>query len=482
MAEQAVNTSRSKKIAKDFLIYAIGFIGSKLMTFLLLPLYAHYLKNPAEYGYYDLCLSACFLLMPIVTLQMRDGAFRFLLETKDDTDRTRIVTFINKTLIVSSLLSIIIAVGVYFIHPFRCLGHITTLLIVMSFYDVYAQTVRGLGNNRSFIAVSLISSFGIGVFSILFVVIMDMGIPGIFWANILARIVSLIAVDLHEHALRRYFDIRMCDYKQLGRDILRFSIPLLPAGICWWFIGFCNRYFITNYLSIHDSGIYGVASRLATVAQAIATVFLQTWQENAIQQYNTPDRNKFFSKIFNGYIVSFVFVIILYTFSAKIAFPFLFNEQYNECLRYIYPLCVASMFFALAGYFEIIYQCEKTTNRLVPPLIVAPLVNILLNWLLVPRYGIYGATISYASTYILLIIYRWYDTYGLVKVNLYKTTYLPLVIMIAGGIPFFFKTNIFIDIAILLICSAGMFFSPEFRTLITTRLGKFLHKRKAPIK
>lgn len=470
MSEKKIN--RGKKMTKDFLVYSIGSIGSKLMTFLLLPLYTHYI-TPSEYGYYDQCFTACFLLMPILTLQLRDGIFRFLLDTEDTDERTRIVTMVNKTLLQTTAISLLIALAVYFVYPFKYLEYITILLVGMSFYDVYAQTVRGLGNNRSFIAMSLISSFGIVLLSILFVVILGMKVPGIFLANILARVAALLIVEAKEKALKRFFNPKLCDYKELRREILKFSIPLLPAGICWWFIGLSNRYFITNYMSLHETGIYGVASRLAIVVHTISTVFMQTWQENAIQQYHSSDRDHFFSKIFNGYIFSFVLVILLYTFAAKLVFPYLFNADYLESFKYLYPLCISTMLFALAGYFEVIYQCEKNTQRLVPPFIAAPIVNVVLNYLLIGPLGINGVILSYAATYLLLTAYRWYDVRKHVKIRFYKISFIPVALLIAGAIPFIFKTNILIDIAIMVASVASLFISSDFRNGV---IGKFKAK------
>lgn len=471
-----VKENRSKKMFRDFLIYSIGVIGSKLMTFLLLPLYTYYISDPAEYGYYDLCLTACFLLMPIVTLQLRDGAFRFLLDTKEELDRTRIVTFVNKTLVQTSVISVLVAIALHWVYPIKYLEYNVAFLIALSFYDVYAQTVRGLGNNRSFIAMSLIASLGIAVFSIIFLVFMDLGVVGILLANTLSRILALVAVEMKEKALKRYFNPRFCDYKEMGRELLKFSFPLLPAGICWWFIGFSNRYFITNYLSLHDSGIYGVASRLAIVVQTISTIFMQTWQENAIQQYNSEDRNTFFSKVFNSYIFSFVLVILLYTFAAKIFFPLMFNANYNESLQYLYPLCIATMFFALSGYFEVIYQCEKCTRRLVPSLIAAPVLNVVLNYVLIQPMGVYGVIVSYAVTYIMLIAYRWIDMKKFVTITVYRTSYIPLAMLILGAVPFIVKTNYIIDILLIVVSISCLFISKDFRTTILSRLTSKLHK------
>lgn len=452
------NVSLSKKMTRDFLVYSVGIIGSKLMTFILLPLYTHFIDDPAEYGYFDLCLTACFMLMPLVTLQMRDGAFRFLLETDSTERRAQIITFINKTLFISTIVTLLVAVVLWMVYPKPFLGYIVILLIVMSFYDVYAQTVRGLGNNRSFVMVSIICSIAIAVFSVAFL-LLGMGILGLFVANILARIVAIVAVDARMKIVKQYFKPSLNNLKQTGREILRFSLPLLPAGVCWWFVGFSNRYFITESLGLHDSGIYGLASRLAAVVQAIATIFLQTWQENAIQQYHSANRNRFFSKVFNGYIIAFGVLIISFAVGAKLLFPLLFNASYAQSMVYLYPLCIATMLFALAGYFEIIYQCEKQTRRLLPPLIAAPFINVALNYLLIGPLGIEGVIVSYAATYAMIIVYRWVDTHKWVNVSFIPSTLLSILMLAIGAIPFVVTTPVWIDIVLVATAIACAFLS-----------------------
>ena len=139
MAEQEQN-SRGKKFLKDFGIYAIGNLGSKLITFLMIPLYTYFVEKPSDYGYFDLCLEFCLLLVPVVTLQLRDGAFRFLLETKDAHMRTKIVTFVYRTMFQSALVTILIAFVLLMFYPIRHLWLTVTLLITMSFYEVLTRT------------------------------------------------------------------------------------------------------------------------------------------------------------------------------------------------------------------------------------------------------------------------------------------------------------------------------------------------------
>ncbi|WP_367175062.1 hypothetical protein [uncultured Coprobacter sp.] len=199
---------------------------------MLVPLYTHYITNTDEFGYYDICLTVIFLFIPFVTLQLRDGAFRFLLDCNTKRDKAQIVSFVYRTLITSISISTIIALIISFFLKVEYLWYSLLLLCVMSLYEVITQVTRGLGYTKVFVTTGIISSFCIGIFSILFVVLLNMGITGIFLANIFARVVALIYIELRIKIIANYFhfNIKKCALKH---DILRYSLPLLPGVICW---------------------------------------------------------------------------------------------------------------------------------------------------------------------------------------------------------------------------------------------------------
>ena len=353
--------SRSSKFVKDIGIYAIGNIGSKIITFLMVPMYTHYIEK-SDFGYYDLCFTWCLLLMPFVTLQLRDGAFRFLLDCDDDTRRQRIVTFVSRTMVATTVLSLIITAALALFSNIQYLGYALGMLLAMSFQEVYSQVFRGLGNNRAFATVGILSALGIGLFSIFFVVGMGWGIKGIFLANILARVLALILVEARVRLITRNTRWSI-DSREVAHDILRYSLPLLPGSLCWWLTGSSDRLFITHFLGLDVNGVYAVATRFTGIIYTLAIIFYQAWQETAILQYNSPDRDRFFSKMFNSYIMLLGLILVGYVFMLKVNYGWLVAAQYSESLNYIYPLALSAVIFAAAAFFDMGYHCPPSCFR-----------------------------------------------------------------------------------------------------------------------
>ena len=446
------SSNRGSKFIKDIGVYAIGNIGSKIITFLMVPLYTYFMPNKSDFGYYDVCLSMCFLLIPFVTLQMRDGAFRFLLDCDDDTRRQRIVTFVTRSMLTTMTLAVLVTIVLSLTTKIGYLGYSLGLLIALALQDVYSQVFRGLGNNRAFVMVGILSAFCIGLFSVLFVAGFGWGIKGVFLANILARIVALIVVEARVRLITRNtrWSINIGD---VGRDLLRYSLPLLPGSLCWWITGSSDRQFIKFFLGLDINGLYGVA--------------------------NSADRNRFFSKMFNGYIFLLSAILVGYLFVLKLCYGWLANS-YGESLNFIYPLGVSAVIFALAAFFDMGYQCAKDTARTLPAIVLAAVVNVALNFALIKPMGVYGVITTQLVTYVVLVTYRWFDMKRYFTLKISRRVIVPITIVLLSGIPFYLSPNKLIDIAFMIVALMIIAWScgKDMRDLLISKFTKTRHSTK----
>ena len=204
MSIDSGNKSRGNKFVNDIGIYAIGNLGSKLVTFLLMPFYTYFI-SPEEYGYYDICFMVITFLMPFIMLQFRDSVFRFLVDAENDDERRQISSIACRLMSGSSLFFIIVGGIVSFFMPIKYAMLVILLAISMSFYDVAIQVVRGLGHTKTFVSTGIITSFMICLFGILFVMILDMGVPGIFYSNILARVLAIGYMELRLQCVQEIY-------------------------------------------------------------------------------------------------------------------------------------------------------------------------------------------------------------------------------------------------------------------------------------
>ena len=101
--------NRAVQMLRNMGIYAVGSVGSRLITIMLVPIYSFFIE-PSEFGYYDICFMVVLVMMPFVTLQMRDGAFRFLIDSDSEEERRKVVTFTVVTLARSAVVCIVLGI------------------------------------------------------------------------------------------------------------------------------------------------------------------------------------------------------------------------------------------------------------------------------------------------------------------------------------------------------------------------------------
>ena len=437
--------NRGKKFVRDLGIYAVGNLGSKLITFLLVPLYTYFVA-PADFGYYDLCLSVMFVLSPIVSFQRIDGSFRFLIDTSDDDAERRkaVVTFSYKTLIlnclVAGLASLLIPQSVNWPYRTECV----LLLVTIAFYDVVPRIVRGLGQTKYYALTGIIASFAIGILSVVFVWWGQMGVKGIFWANILGRIIAMVAIEFKMKVLKRYFVPGLYD-KEIAKSVLKYCLPILPGTICWWVVESSSKFFIEHYIGLEQNGLFAVAIKFAAILQIIAIIFFQAWQENALQQYHSKDRDSFFSSVFNNYIYLLSALVVILPIAIKLNYGWLVDQSYARSADYISLLAISSMLFALAAFFDMGYQCSKQTARALPGVFLATIICVASNFLLIKPLGVYGVILSSIISYLVLLIYRYFDTRKYFRVTISAASLVSIIVVAVNALVYQLFDNLWIS-------------------------------------
>ena len=160
---------------------------------------------------YDIVLTLTFLAMGFITFQLRDGTFRFLLDNEDEYTRKGVVSFSYKLMAQSSLVVLLVGIVFSFFYDIRDWGWIVAFVITLSLYEVEVQIVRGLGQNKSFVLAGILTAFQIGLYSLIFVAWLRMGIAGIFCSNILSRLVTMVIIEFRARVFKRYFIVSFRD-------------------------------------------------------------------------------------------------------------------------------------------------------------------------------------------------------------------------------------------------------------------------------
>ncbi|MDM5307520.1 oligosaccharide flippase family protein [Peribacillus frigoritolerans] len=419
-----------KKLVNNSLVFAVGNLGTKLIVFLLLPLYTSYLTK-SEFGLVDLFTTTLSCLIPIFTLSIFDSVLRFAMDKNYDKQ----AVLINS--IVVTLCGFILSILIYpiFINilPFdNLIIYFYLILFFQSTNSTLTQFVRAQGKIRLFAVSGIINAFSLLVCNVIFLMVYHMGIIGYLISLIFANIITFLFLII-KGKLRYSFKVSKINVK-LTREMLLYSIPLIPNALMWWIMGLSDRYIITYFLGLSATGIYAVANKIPSILNMINSIFFQAWQMSAIEEYDSKDKSKFFSNVFNVFSIVMLVSTSIILVNLKLIIKVFVADNYYEAWEYVPFLLLGVVFSSFSGFLGTNYIAAKKTKGVFKTSVIGAIINIIVNVILIPKIGINGASIGTMVSFGVIWILRVIDTKTFVDISInYKKiglTFIALFIQI----------------------------------------------------
>ncbi|OZU88240.1 hypothetical protein CIL03_11335 [Virgibacillus indicus] len=409
-----------KKLLNNTLIFAIGNLGSKGITLLLVPLYTFHLTQ-TEYGLVDLFQVTITLLVPIVSLSIFEAVLRFVM---DDEDVSAVFTnclFITSisSLIILLLSTIFFSIG--FMRDF--LPYIAIIIILQLFYSLYTQFVRGLGMVGLFAISGLLMSLVVLIMNLLFIVWLELGVIGYLVSMILGLFTSLIYININVNSLK-YINLSSISIN-LNKRLLKYSLPLMPNTLMWWIINASSRFFILLFAGTSYNGLFATASKIPSILSLFNTIFFKAWELSAIEEYDSKNKKNIYSNIFN-YYQQFLFIVLAsILLFLKTIFEFLIGKDFYDAWIYVPFLLIGVLFSSFSSFLGTNYIASKETKGVFKTSIIGGTTSLVLNIITIPLLGVIGASISSMISFMVMTIIRLYDTkkYIVIEYN-YKKIFL----------------------------------------------------------
>lgn len=234
-----------KRLFSNTLIFAIGTFGSKLLVFFLMPLYTNVLTD-AEYGTSDLLQQSANLLVPLVSFGITDAVIRFGLDRKvpnSEVLSTGLLTLLGGYVLLFLCYPILTVIpGLDGYTNLLCIFVITSSMRLL-----FQQFVRAKGHIKLYAVDGILSTALTLLFTIVFLLGFDWGVNGYLAAIVCADGCSCLFL-LFNGRILQYFHpshLRGCS---TWKDMLRYSIPMIPNTVFWWVTTVSSRYIITAIL------------------------------------------------------------------------------------------------------------------------------------------------------------------------------------------------------------------------------------------
>lgn len=441
--------SKSKEYTKNTLILFVGKFCTQFMSFLLLPLYTHYLKT-GDYGFVDLIQTYISLLIPILTLRFDSAAFRFLIdERKNEDGKKNIISNIIISLVFQILFFSLVYFMVQLFLNITYSIYIYINIVLMMVSNILLQILRGLGNNKDYSIASIITGVSTLLINIILLCIFNFNASSILIASSIANAICGLFL-IYKIKLRTNFCKNKISKKML-KKIAAYSIPMIPNSLSWWIVNVSDRTIISLAINAASNGIYSISCKFSNILNSIFTIFNMSWQEMASLHINDKDAENYFNEIINNTANLFITITLFLLSFISVFFNYIIGIEYLKAYSYIPILLIANIFSIYIGLFGGIYVAKQQTKEVAKTTILSAIINLSINLIFVKKIGLYAAAISTFVAYFSIAIYRYFGIQKIIRFKFDKIKSIFLIICIIIYSLFYYLNFKIINIILLIV-------------------------------
>ena len=444
-------------LGKQSLIYGVGHVLARLITFLLLPLYTHTFTQE-EYGALSLAYAFMGFALILYRYGMDTAMMKFSVQ-KEGSERKKYITLIIVTQFITSLLFTFIiyftrlSTAEYVLGTYRpdWISYLAVILFFDALWNLPLLILRSEEKAIPYIFLSLLNVVLTMALNVVFVVYWEQGIEGVFRANIIAS-AFIFLVSLPIVIKRVVFDFFE---KNIFFKVIQFALPFLPAGIFTMVMELSDRYLLEFYLSTAEVGLYSAGKKMGMLGLTIVMGFNMGWTPYFLKQGEDENARIQFSKVatlFLGFM-GFVTLVVSLWISSIMRMPIgagtLIGSEFWDC-EPVVKIILFGYFFFGTYVIQLPGVYIKEITKWVPIFrICGALSLIVFCVILIPKIGFIGAAYSVLIAFILMsfaiyirthsiyeVPYNWrgisYPIVFLIFIQVYEFDFLSKVILTIG--------------------------------------------------
>jgi O-antigen/teichoic acid export membrane protein len=400
------------KVIKNTFIYMSGRLLPRFAMFLLLPVYTAFLTT-AQYGIVNSMMVLNTLLLVIFTLAIDRSIYRLYFDYKSEKGKKDFLGTVTVSLFIISTIFLVIlfllkdlVTLIYQSIDFYPFFVIAILTSYVSIFHIVPKIYYQINNKAgTYIGISLLQFVSSTMFILLFVVVLKKGVWGMLMGYLIGEAILL---PLFLYIILKKTNI--CFKTKILKECLQFSLPIIPTALSAWILNLSDRIFIERFLTLSEVGIYSLGCRLSSLIAVVSSAFHFAYYPLYYSLANSEDQERAKRKLYlynNSCLIIMIlmsFVVALFSKNLiEIFFPLDYYDSYKIMLiiSFSYLLTAASSLLGLSFY------QEKKTKELMFITVFGAVLNIILNFTLIPIFGMFGAAYATNLSFLVLFIIKY---------------------------------------------------------------------------
>lgn len=389
----------------DSVRYLIGLAVMGLANLVLLPLYTRYL-SPSEFGRYALIEVLALGLISVSSLGFNVSYLKWFAEAEPSEAPILLGTMIWANGVVGTM-----AGGGLWIFAASQVGRdilggeskqfawlLLPLILSEVLQNVFLTHLRATRRAAAFSVASVIRLVSISVLSIWFVAGREAGLEGVFAARVLGDICGLIVLWLLCAS-----DSFLAMSIARARSMARYGLPVMGSSLIIMILDGLGRFFLKHYGSLEDVGLYAVGIKISSVMRMLIVIpFGVAWGGMLFQIAKKSDAKLIYSKIMSYVLVLSIAIALIFFLFSPLLLTLLATKEFDRSIQVIPWLLLGHSAVVLQYPASVGIYIGAATKWLLPIFTGAVFVSVILNRVLVPRYGMLGAAWAWLSAWIMI--------------------------------------------------------------------------------
>jgi O-antigen/teichoic acid export membrane protein len=387
-----------KLFARDATIYAVGNIGLRAAALLLTPVYT-YCLTVSEYGLWATLQTTIQIMLILFTMGMRETLLRFTKEYEEDNRLGFLIGTTTLVIVCGALgvsvvvLLLLLPVLQHVLHSddarnlilLTCAAALMQSLSIhlMSYYRAGRQAIKfmitGLAGAVLLFATTFVAVYGL-----------KLGVHGVLWAYIAtyALVFTFVAADVFS---RTGFGVSLSIIPRL----LQFGAPLIVSAVGQFTMGGASVYLLSYFAGLEVVAIYSLSYKLASILPiVVALPFQLAFQPLVFSNLNNPDIRPKTGRLLTYLVLASTCMSFILVVGTHALLPFIAPPAYAAAFVVALFLVPAQAFSGIHGFGETLLGAVNKTHIAAFFNTGGAVVCILLNLMLVPLLGWYGAAIA----------------------------------------------------------------------------------------
>jgi O-antigen/teichoic acid export membrane protein len=400
-----------RTLFRQVLVYGSGRLALQLVSFVTLPIMTR-IFTPADYGVIEATSTLLSVIGIIASLSLESGAQRSYFDYAADQVRERRVVLSSAFWPMVSWAALLALTVVLLRDQLSQLlfgddRYATVIAIAVAGFPIavastfFLEVMRLRQQPTRYVIVSWFGALSSVVLILYLVAIQDHGLQGFYLAGLLTAVPTLIAAA----AVARNSVLFTIDRRELFR-MLAYALPLVPVLATNWALQFLDRFFLLHFASLRELGLYALGVRLSNVLLFAVTAFAVAWSPFILDLYNrAPEEEpRFRARALTGVALALGFGAVCLSVYAREFFLTVTNPDFADAYKMVGILCLGIFCLGINAVTMTGISIARRTRYFAQYAVYTTIVNVVLNFVLIPPLEGIGAALATSLTFVVLAV------------------------------------------------------------------------------